>query len=54
MKDTIIEEAQDMSTIKVDELIGSLITFEMIINDKFEKKNTGVAFIYHAIFVYSD
>lgn len=29
MKVTIIEEAQDISTMKVDELFGSLLTFEM-------------------------
>ncbi|MCI10090.1 gag-pol polyprotein, partial [Trifolium medium] len=33
MKVTAIEEAQDLSTRKVDELIGSLQTFEMAFND---------------------
>ena len=28
----------------MDELIGSLLTFEMTINDKLEKRNKGVAF----------
>lgn len=32
MKVTAIEEAQDLSTLKVDELIGSLQTFELAIN----------------------
>lgn len=39
MKVTIIEEAQDVSTMKVDELINSLLTFEMTIDDKFDKKD---------------
>src|ERR1044072_2015896 len=34
MKVTAIEEAQDINNMKVDELIGSLQTFEMAINDK--------------------
>lgn len=44
MKVTFIEEAQNISTMKVDELIRSLVTFEMTINDKYEKKNKGAAF----------
>lgn len=32
-----------MSTIKVDELIDSLLTFEMGINDNHEKKNKSMA-----------
>ena len=35
---TAIEESQDLSTMKVDELIGSLQTFEMAINEKLEKE----------------
>lgn len=42
MKVVIIEEAQDLSSIKVDELIGSFQTFEMSINDISEKKNKGI------------
>lgn len=33
IKVTTIEEVQDISSIKVKELIGSLLTFEMAIND---------------------
>jgi len=45
MKVTAIVEAQDLSTITVDELIGSLQTFEMAIEDRPEKKNKSIAFI---------
>ncbi|KAK2402989.1 gag-protease polyprotein [Trifolium repens] len=38
IKVTTIEESQDLSTMKVDELIGSLQTFEMAINEKLEKE----------------
>lgn len=38
MKVTTIEDAQDVSKIKVDELIRSILTFEMAINDKSEGK----------------
>lgn len=34
MKVTSIEEAQDLSTLKVDELMGSLQTFEVSINGR--------------------
>lgn len=44
MKVTTIEETWDVSTIKVDELIESLLTFEMAINDKSEKINKSVEF----------
>lgn len=44
MKVTEIEEARDIRTIKVDEIIGSLLTFEMAINDKLENKFKGVSF----------
>lgn len=33
-----IEEAQDISLIKMEELIGLLITFEMAMNEKKRKK----------------
>ena len=38
MKVTAIEESQDLSTMKVNELIDSLQTFEMSLDDKPEKK----------------
>ncbi|KAK2356863.1 gag-protease polyprotein [Trifolium repens] len=38
IKVSAIEESQDLSTMKVDELIGSLQTFEMAINEKLEKE----------------
>ncbi|KAK2374735.1 gag-protease polyprotein [Trifolium repens] len=44
MKVTAIEESQDLSTMKVDELIGSLQTFEMTFEDKLEKKMKNLAF----------
>lgn len=43
MRDTTIKEAQDISSMKVDDLIGSLITCEMSLNDKSDKKNKGIA-----------
>ncbi|MCI17160.1 gag-pol polyprotein [Trifolium medium] len=44
MKVTAIEEAQDLATIQVDELIGSLQTYELGINQRKEKKNKSLAF----------
>jgi hypothetical protein len=44
MKVTAIEEAQDISILKVDELIGSLQNFEITINSKTNKKGKGIAF----------
>ncbi|KAA0039209.1 gag-pol polyprotein [Cucumis melo var. makuwa] len=44
MKVTAIEEARDITTLKLDELFGSLITFEMAISDRESKKGKGVAF----------
>ena len=44
MKVTTIEEAQDINNMKVDELVGSLQTFELGINERFEKKNRNIAF----------
>lgn len=41
MKVIAIGEAQDFSSIKVDEIIGSLQIFEMSINERLEKKNKG-------------
>src|SRR3954467_15056421 len=45
MKVTAIEEAQDISSMKVEELIGSLQTFEMGMNENSEKKNKSIAFV---------
>lgn len=44
MKVTTIEEEQEVSTIKVDDIIGPLLTFEMTINDKSKKRNINMAF----------
>ena len=48
MKVTAIEEAQHIANMKVEELIRSLQTFEMAIDDHPEKKNKGIAFLYIA------
>lgn len=45
MEVTGIEEAYDLSSIKVDEHIGSLQTFEMCISERSEKNNKGIAFV---------
>lgn len=45
MKVTVIEEAQVISSIKVDEFIGSLMTYEMARNDRSEKKNKSIEFV---------
>jgi len=44
MKVTSIEEAQDISSMQVDELIGSLHNFELVIDNRTEKKGKGIAF----------
>ncbi|KAA0032992.1 gag-pol polyprotein [Cucumis melo var. makuwa] len=44
MKITAIEEAHDITKLKLDELFGSLLTFEMTISHKENKKGKGVAF----------
>jgi len=44
MKVTAIEEAQDISSLTVDELIGSLQNFEITVNNKTNKKGKGIAF----------
>src|ERR1044072_9485117 len=45
MKVTTIEEAQDISKMQVDELIGSLQTFELNINERTDKKSKNIAFV---------
>jgi hypothetical protein len=45
MKVTAIEEAQDISSMKLEELIGSLQSYEIIINSKVEKKEKNIAFV---------
>lgn len=44
MKVTAIEEAQDLNNIKVNELICSLQTFKMALNDRSEKTNKSIVF----------
>jgi len=44
MKVTAIEETQDISNLKVDELIESLQNFEITVNSKTDKKRKGIAF----------
>lgn len=44
MKVTSIEESLYATIMKVDELIRSLVTFKMVIDDKLEKKSKSVAF----------
>ncbi|KAA0045318.1 gag-pol polyprotein [Cucumis melo var. makuwa] len=44
MKVTAIKEAYDITTLKLDELFGSLLTFEIAISDKENKKGKGIAF----------
>ena len=43
MKITAIEEVHDLHEMKVDEMFGSLLTFELSF-DKYEKKNKVVSF----------
>ncbi|TYK23186.1 gag-proteinase polyprotein [Cucumis melo var. makuwa] len=44
MKVTAIEEAYDITTLKLDELFDSLLTFEMATIDKESKKGKGIVF----------
>jgi len=44
MKVTATEEVQDIFSLKVDELIGSLQNFEITVNNKTDKKGKGIAF----------
>ncbi|KAA0065593.1 gag-pol polyprotein [Cucumis melo var. makuwa] len=43
MKVVVIEEANDITTMKLDELFGSLRTFELILEDGKPKKKSGIA-----------
>ncbi|XP_058767373.1 uncharacterized protein LOC131641069 [Vicia villosa] len=45
MKVTAIEEAQDINLLKLDELVRSLQTFEMSVNERSEKENKSIAFV---------
>ncbi|KAK2421364.1 gag-protease polyprotein [Trifolium repens] len=45
MKVTAIEEAHDISTMKMDELVGSLQTFEIVLDERGDKKNKSIAFV---------
>ena len=45
MKVTAIEEAQDIYKMKMDELVGSLLTLELSINERYENKNKSIAFV---------
>lgn len=44
MKVTTIEEAHDISSMQVEELIGSLQNFELVVDNRTEKKGKGIAF----------
>jgi len=48
MKATAIEEAQDISEMKVEELIGSLQNFEIIINNRVEKEDNKAPSVFNA------
>ncbi|GAU49481.1 hypothetical protein TSUD_286190 [Trifolium subterraneum] len=48
MKVIAMEEAQDISTMRVDELIGSLQTYESSVNERIERKNKSIAFVSNA------
>ncbi|TYK18161.1 gag-pol polyprotein [Cucumis melo var. makuwa] len=44
MKVTAIEEAHDITTLKLDEVFGSLLTFETTISNRENKKGKGITF----------
>jgi hypothetical protein len=44
MKVTTIEEAQDISSMQVDKVIGSLQNFELVVDNKTDMKGKGIAF----------
>ncbi|MCI80915.1 gag-pol polyprotein, partial [Trifolium medium] len=48
MKVTVMEEAQDISTMRVDELVGSLKTYESAANERLEKKGKSIALMSNA------
>ncbi|GAU10402.1 hypothetical protein TSUD_421790, partial [Trifolium subterraneum] len=48
MKVIAMEEAQDILTMRVDELIGSLQTYESSVNERIERKNKSIAFVSNA------
>ncbi|CAJ2633234.1 uncharacterized protein LOC123890825 [Trifolium pratense] len=48
MKVTAIEDAKDISEMKLDELIGSLQTYEVAANERTEKKTKSIAFVSNA------
>ncbi|CAJ2636537.1 unnamed protein product [Trifolium pratense] len=48
MKVTAIEEAKDITDMKLDELVGSLQTYEVAANEKMDKKNKSIAFVSNA------
>src|ERR1044072_4605241 len=45
LKVTAIEEAQDISTLKVEELVGSLMTFEMGISETVDRKYKSITLV---------
>ncbi|PNX93845.1 gag-protease polyprotein, partial [Trifolium pratense] len=45
IKVTAIEEAKDISEMKLDELVGSLQTYEVAINERAKKNNKNIAFV---------
>ncbi|CAJ2638184.1 unnamed protein product [Trifolium pratense] len=48
MKVTAIEEAKDITEMKLDELVGSLQTYEVATNERMDKKNKSIAFVSNA------
>ena len=44
MKVTTIEEAHDITMLKLDELFGSLLTCEMVLSNREDKKGKDIAF----------
>ncbi|GAU23282.1 hypothetical protein TSUD_281770 [Trifolium subterraneum] len=45
LKVIAMEEAQDISTMRVDEFIGSLQTYESSVNERIERKNKSIALV---------
>lgn len=50
-KATAIEGAHDIESLKLEELFGSLHTFEIFISDREDKKGKGIAFCLYWICV---